>query len=112
MFTNIVESSNLMSTLEVPDGRNPDQNAWLTMKTPRLVLRKSGVVLRRRAGLRQLLQDVASGSAGYRAILVTMSAVGVAFRTRLDPACSDVNAVSEALKPYDGRMMRSFPVSG
>src|SRR4051794_41175923 len=31
---------------------------------------KSGLVLRRRAGLRQLLQDVASGNAGYKAILV------------------------------------------
>ncbi len=31
---------------------------------------KSGLVLKRRAGLRQLLQDVTSGSAGYRAILV------------------------------------------
>ena len=31
---------------------------------------KSGLVLKRRAGLRQLLQDVASGSAGYQAILV------------------------------------------
>src|SRR5438105_12821543 len=31
---------------------------------------KSGLVLRRRAGLRQLLQDVASGNASYRAILV------------------------------------------
>lgn len=31
---------------------------------------KSGLVLRRRAGLRQLLQDVASGNATYRAILV------------------------------------------
>ncbi len=31
---------------------------------------KSGVVLKRRTGLRQLLQDVASGSAGYRGILV------------------------------------------
>jgi hypothetical protein len=31
MFTNTIESSNLMSTLEVPDGRNPDQNAWLTL---------------------------------------------------------------------------------
>src|SRR5438270_3793951 len=31
---------------------------------------KSGLVLKRRAGLRQLLQDVASGNAGYRAILV------------------------------------------
>jgi DNA invertase Pin-like site-specific DNA recombinase len=31
---------------------------------------KSGIVLKRRAGLRQLLQDVASGGAGYRAILV------------------------------------------
>lgn len=31
---------------------------------------KSGLVLKRRAGLRQLLQDVASGNAGYRSILV------------------------------------------
>lgn len=31
---------------------------------------KSGLVLKRRAGLRQLLQDVASGNAGYRFILV------------------------------------------
>jgi DNA invertase Pin-like site-specific DNA recombinase len=31
---------------------------------------KSGLVLKRRAGLRQLLQDVASGIANYRAILV------------------------------------------
>jgi DNA invertase Pin-like site-specific DNA recombinase len=31
---------------------------------------KSGVALKRRTGLRQLLQDVASGNAGYRAILV------------------------------------------
>ena len=31
---------------------------------------KSGLVLKRRAGLSQLLQDVASGNAGYRAILV------------------------------------------
>jgi len=31
---------------------------------------KSGLVLKRRAGLSQLLQDVASGSASYRAILV------------------------------------------
>jgi len=31
---------------------------------------KSGLLLKRRTGLRQLLQDVISGSAGYRAILV------------------------------------------
>src|SRR5229473_4060091 len=31
---------------------------------------KSGLVLRRRAGLRQLLQDVVAGTAPYRAILV------------------------------------------
>jgi hypothetical protein len=31
---------------------------------------KSGVALKRRAGLRQLLQDVVSGNAAYRAILV------------------------------------------
>jgi len=31
---------------------------------------KSGLVLRRRAGLQQLLQDVVSGTAFYRAILV------------------------------------------
>ncbi len=31
---------------------------------------RSGLVLRRRAGLRQLLQDVVSGTSGYRAILV------------------------------------------
>src|SRR4029077_18190282 len=31
---------------------------------------KSGLVLRRRTGLQQLLQDVVSGSSGYRAILV------------------------------------------
>ena len=31
---------------------------------------KSGVVLKRRTGLRQLLQDVASGNAGYDAVLV------------------------------------------
>jgi DNA invertase Pin-like site-specific DNA recombinase len=31
---------------------------------------KSGLVLRRRAGLQQLLQDVVSGTASYRAILV------------------------------------------
>src|SRR5277367_2970387 len=31
---------------------------------------RSGLVLRRRAGLRQLLQDVVSGTSGYKAILV------------------------------------------
>jgi DNA invertase Pin-like site-specific DNA recombinase len=31
---------------------------------------KSGVILRRRPGLRQLLRDVVGGAAGYRAILV------------------------------------------
>ena len=31
---------------------------------------KSGLVLRRRAGLQQLLQDVVGGTSGYRAILV------------------------------------------
>src|SRR5208282_1284922 len=31
---------------------------------------KSGLVLKRRAGLRQLLQDVVAGTATYRAILV------------------------------------------
>src|SRR5260221_751980 len=31
---------------------------------------KSGLVLRRRAGLQQLLQDVVAGNSGYRAILV------------------------------------------
>lgn len=31
---------------------------------------KSGVVLKRRSGLRHLLQDVASGNAGYDAVLV------------------------------------------
>ena len=29
----------------------------------------------------------------------------------LDPGVTDVNAVSEMLKPYDARLMRCFPVS-
>jgi predicted site-specific integrase-resolvase len=33
---------------------------------------KSGVILRRRSGLRQLLRDVVGGAAGYRVILVCL----------------------------------------
>ena len=29
----------------------------------------------------------------------------------LDPAMTDVQVVSELLKPYDARLMRSYPVS-
>jgi putative SOS response-associated peptidase YedK len=29
----------------------------------------------------------------------------------LDPSMGDVNAVSDLLKPCDGRLMRSYPVS-
>jgi len=46
---------------------------------------KSGLVLRHRIGLRQLLQDVVSGSPDYRVILVTMSAAGDDFKTPTSP---------------------------
>ena len=42
---------------------------------------KSGLVLKRRSGLRQLLRDVVGGSAAFRVILVTTSAVGAGSKT-------------------------------
>ena len=46
---------------------------------------KSGIVLKRRTGLQQLLQDVVSGNAPFRRSWSTMSAVGDAFRTPTNP---------------------------
>ena len=44
---------------------------------------ESGLVLKRRAGLRQLLQHVASGRASYRLILVYDGSRWAVFRTRM-----------------------------
>ena len=48
--------------------------------------RSFGVVLKRRSGLRQLLQDVMDGNVAYKAILVyDVSPMGSGFRIRTSP---------------------------
>ena len=53
---------------------------------------KSGVALKRRTGLRQLLQDVVSGNAAYRAILVYDVSRWGRFKTRTSPHIVSLSA--------------------
>jgi DNA invertase Pin-like site-specific DNA recombinase len=57
---------------------------------------RSGLILRRRAGLRQLLQDVVAGTAPYKAILVYDVSRWGRFRTRTNRRTMNFSASQQA----------------